>query len=316
MIKTGEQQYLELCQRIVDEGHMVINKRTGKGCQTVINADFTYDCRDGKIPLVTTRKSPIKLLLGEKISYIRGFDNAADFRKLGCKSWDANANENESWLNNLHRKGTDDLGRVYGVQGRNWKRAPTDSEYALLEKHMADGDMIAAQKIIDTIKDDDLDQLAKVVKNLSNGIDDRGETITYWNPTEFDQGCLRPCMHTYTFSILDGTLYLTAFQRSIDVPLGLVANMCQVVVFLRVMAQITGLKPGIAYHKMINAHIYENQLDLMKNVQLKREPFPEPTLVINPKIKSLEDLETWVTPDDFEIVDYEHHEPIKYPFSV
>ena len=82
------------------------------------------------------------------------------------------------------------------------------------------------------------------------------------------------------------------------------------------MAQITGHKPGKAFHKIVNAHIYEDQLELMRDVQLKREPFPSPKLLINPDIKSLEDLETWVTMDDFTVEGYQHHDAIAYPFSV
>ena len=82
------------------------------------------------------------------------------------------------------------------------------------------------------------------------------------------------------------------------------------------MAQITGHKAGVAYHKIVNAHIYEDQLELMRDVQLKREPFAAPKLEINPDIKSLEDLETWVTMDDFAVHGYEHHPAIAYPFSV
>jgi len=83
-----------------------------------------------------------------------------------------------------------------------------------------------------------------------------------------------------------------------------------------IMAQITGNKPGKAYHKLINCHLYDDQIDLMRNIQLQREPLGSPTLKINPDIKSLEDLETWVTLDDFELVGYEHHPAIAYPFSV
>jgi len=54
----------------------------------------------------------------------------------------------------------------------------------------------------------------------------------------------------------------------------------------------------------------------MRDVQLKREPFASPQLHINPKIKTLKDLETWVSMDDFSISGYECHEPIAYPFSV
>lgn len=281
-------QYLDLCNRIIDQGHWIENKRTGKRCLTVINADLNYDVANNQFPLITTRKSYWKSAIAEILGYIRGYDNAADFRALGTKTWDANANENEQWLNNPHRKGPDDMGRVYGIQGRSW--AKPDGGH--------------------------LDQLRKLVDNLSQGIDDRGEILSFYNPGEFHMGCLRPCMHTHTFSLLDDTLYLTSYQRSCDVPLGLNFNQVQVFTLLALIAQITGNKAGMAYHKIINAHIYEDQLELMRDVQVKREPLPSPQLIINPEIKSLEDLETWVTMDDFEVRGYESHEAIKYPFSV
>lgn len=281
-------QYLDLCNRIIDEGHWIENKRTGKRCLTVVNADLTYNVADNEFPLVTTRKSYWKSAIAEFLGYIRGYDNAADFRALGTKTWDANANDNETWLNNSHRKGDDDMGRVYGVQGRSWQKP--------------DGGHV--------------DQLRKIVDNLSKGIDDRGEILSFYNPGEFHMGCLRPCMHTHTFSLLGDTLYLTSYQRSCDVPLGQNFNQIQVFTFLKLMAQITGNKPGQAYHKIVNAHIYEDQLELMRDVQLKREPFESPQLQINPDIKSLDDLETWVTMDDFEVTGYQHHDPISYPFSV
>ncbi|RYY76722.1 MAG: thymidylate synthase [Gammaproteobacteria bacterium] len=281
-------QYLDLAQRIIDEGTWIANSRTGKRCLTLINADLTYDVAGNKFPIITTRKSYWKAAIAELIGYIRGYDNAAQFRALGTKTWDANANENSAWLANPARKGTDDMGRVYGVQGRAWL----------------------------TSNGGTVDQLKKIVDNLTKGIDDRGEILSFYNPGEFDVGCLRPCMHTHTFSLLNDTLYLTSYQRSCDVPLGLNFNQIQVFTFLALMAQITGHKPGLAYHKIVNAHIYEDQLPLMRDVQLKREPFESPSLMINPDIKSLKDLETWVTMDDFEIQGYQYHDPIQYPFSV
>ena len=281
-------QYLALSQRIIDQGSWVENKRTGKKCLTVVNADLSYDVANNQFPIITTRKSFWKAAIAELLGYLRGYDNAADFRKLGTKSWDANANENEDWLSNPARKGKDDMGRVYGVQGRSWRK-PDGSR---------------------------LDQLRKVVDNLSNGVDDRSEILTFYNPGEFDLGCLRPCMHTHTFSLLENTLHLTSYQRSCDVPLGLNFNQIQVFTLLALMAQITGKTPGIAYHKIVNAHIYEDQLDLMRTVQLKREPFEPPQLHINFDIKALKDIESWVTLDDFIVEGYRHHDPIVYPFSV
>ncbi|WP_341217523.1 thymidylate synthase [Neptunomonas phycophila] len=281
-------QYLALCQRLIDQGEWIENKRTGKRCLTVINANMTYDVGQNQFPMVTTRKTFWKSAIAELIGYLRGYDNAADFRRLGTKTWDANANLNEAWLNNPYRTGDDDMGRVYGVQGRRWSKP--------------DGGHI--------------DQLKKLIDNLSQGIDDRGEILTFYNPGEFHMGCLRPCMHTHTFSLLNDTLHLTSYQRSCDVPLGLVFNQIQVFTLLALIAQITGHKAGLAYHNIVNAHIYEDQVELMRDVQLQREPFDPPKLHINPDIKSLEDLETWVTMDDFEVEGYQHHEPIQYPFSV
>ncbi|MBT1452194.1 thymidylate synthase [Glaciecola sp. XM2] len=281
-------QYERLCKRIIEQGSWVSNERTGVRCLTLINADLEYDVGANQFPLVTTRKCFYKAAIAELLGYLRGYDNAAQFRSIGCNTWNANANENQAWLNNPARKGEDDMGRVYGVQGRAWQRP--DGKYH--------------------------DQLKKVVNNLSKGIDDRGEIITFYNPGEFDLGCLRPCMHTHTFSLLDGTLHLTSYMRSCDVPLGLTFNMPQCFVLLALMAQITGHKPGKVFHKIVNAHIYENQLSLMESEQLNREPYPMPSLSINQDIRSLEDIETWVTTDDFQVHDYECHPAIAYPFAV
>ena len=281
-------QYLDLCQRIIDEGVWVENERTGKRCLTIINADLTYDVANNEMPLVTTRKSFWKAAIAELLGYLRGYDSAAQFREIGCNTWNANANDNQDWLNNPHRKGEDDMGFVYGAVARNFPKPGGGN----------------------------VDLVRQVVDDLSKGIDNRGEVITFWHPGAFHLGCLRPCMFQHQFSILDGTLYLNSYQRSQDVPLGGNFNAIQVFALLKIMAQITGLKAGKAYHKIVNAHIYEDQLELMRDVQLKREPLAAPQLHINPKIKTFEDLETWVTLDDFEVTGYEHHEAIQYPFSV
>ena len=280
-------QYLKLCKEILDSGEWVYNDRTGKNCLVKIHANFEYNVGAGEFPLVTTRKSFWKAAAAELLGYIRGYDNAQQFTDIGSPTWEANANENDSWLANKFRKGHGDMGRVYGVQGREWARP--------------DGIHI--------------DQLRKVINNLSEGIDDRSEIISFWNVGEMHMGCLKPCMFMHHFSLVNGTLHLHSYQRSIDVPLGLNFNMVQVYTLLALVAQITGNKPGIAYHTLVNCHLYEDQVELMKE-QVKRAPYKAPTFHINPSITCLEDLETWVTVNDFFVEGYEHHPAIKYPFSV
>ena len=281
-------QYIELANKIITEGQWQENERTGKRCKVIINHDLEYNVGAGEFPLCTTRKSFWKAAVAELTGYVRGYSNADKFKELGAPTWDANANDNSVWFNSIHRTGPGDMGRVYGVQGRAWNG-------------------------YEGVK---VDQLLKIISNLSKGIDDRGEILMFWNPGEFELGCLRPCMYQYQFSILGDTLYLNATQRSCDVPLGLNFNMVQVYTFLAIMAQVTGLKPGIAYHKIVNAHVYEYQYELFKE-QAKREPMTPPTLHINPDFG----LDDWLGDDmdilkHFNVVNYKHHDAIKYPFSV
>lgn len=281
-------QYLELCRRVIDSGEWVENMRTGKRCLTVINADLEYDVSEGLLPVLTTKKLFWKSAIAEMLGYLRGYTSAADFRKIGCNTWNANANDNAAWLANPFRKGVDDMGRCYGAQGRDWRNPEGQP----------------------------IDQLQNLYDDLRQGIDNRSEIMTFMNPGERDRACLNSCMHTHTFSIVGGKLYLTSYQRSDDLPLGHGFNQVQVGWLLMIMAQITGLKPARAFHKIVNAHIYEDQLELLRDVQLKRTPLPLPKLEINPNIKTLRDLETWVTPDDFHLVGYKHHPAIKYEFAV
>lgn len=283
-------QYEKHLRHIYENGFDIPNPRTGKVCRTVPLIDQSYNVGAGEFPIITTRKVGIKIAIAELLGYIRGYDNAADFRALGTKSWDANANITPAWLANPHRKGEDDMGRVYGAVARNWPSATGGT----------------------------LDTLRKIYNDLRNGIDDRGEILSFWNPGEFELGCLRPCMFEHVFTLINGTLHMASMQRSNDFCIGNVANSVQCYVLLALMAQITGNKPGIANHRSTNAHIYADQLPDVP-VQLAREPLDNPNLRlwINPEIRTLEDLETWVTLDDFRLEGYDNfHPPIKYEFSV
>ncbi len=278
----GEQQYLKLCQDILDNGTWIENERTGKLCLSGRTTVFTYDVGGEDYPMVTTRKVFPKMSLAEPIGYWQGLTSAADFRKLKCKTWDANANKTKAWLVNPSRKGEDDMGKVYGYFGHNFGG---------------------------------VNQFQKVYNNLKNGIDDRGEIITYWKPDQFHEGCLRPCLHSLQFNLVGDTLDMTATQRSTDVPLGLVANMQQVYFMLKLMARITGHKAGIATHVLNQPHVYEDQVELLK-LQVGREPVDcISKLHICDSIQTWEDVMDIKNMDKFFVTGYESHDRIDFPFS-
>jgi thymidylate synthase len=281
-----EEQYLRILRNAVDSTSVRHNERTGKRCHFYHGDMMKFDLSDGDFPVLTTKKMAVKAMVGELLGFIRGVDNAKDFRDLKCNFWNANANETVDWLENPNRKGEDDLGRIYGVQARDWT-APDGTK---------------------------VDQLRTVIDKIQNRVDDRRLIVTHWNPGEVPLQALPPCHMTYQFGIDGDVLDLCMYQRSCDVPLGIPMNIASYALLLRLVAQITGMGAGVFTHMMWNIHVYDDQLEGC-HTQLAREPFDPPKIWINPEIKTLEDLETWVTPDDFKLIDYKYHDAIKYPFS-
>lgn len=299
-MERPEYQYLRHMQHIRDHGIDLQNDRTGVICRTVICLDMTYDATTTDAPILTTRKMHIKAAIAELLGYLKGYTSAEQFASLGTNSWKANANENDAWLKNPNRRGEDDLGLIYGAVAKNWPilgECSRDDQGLVLE-HISDIDLVR-----------------KVYENLRAGRDDRGEIITFWNPGLFGLGCLRPCMYEHQFSLVNGELYLNSTQRSADWALGTSWNMVQVWLLLRLMAQITGHTPKTAYHRNVNCHLYHSHLDRVDK-QLSRAVLAQPTIEIDPSIKTLEDVETWVTPEHFHVHIPETHGVLNYPMAV
>lgn len=284
----AEHQYLDLIDDVLMFGTPIKNTRTGVVCHTLVNRTLIY--REGDFPLLTTRRINWRAAIAELIGYLRGYSNAADFRELGTNTWNANANENEEWLANPFRLGEDDMGRVYGVQGRRWA----------------------------TPQGGHIDQLDKIINHLSRGIDDRGEILTFYNVGELHMGCLRPCMHTYQFSLAADVLHLMVVQRSCDAPLGLAFNMVQAYAMLALMATMTGHAQGDVHHHIANLHVYDNQVDAMKRLLGRRPASIRPQLWVHGRVtgQDIDFIDKELTVDDFNVVGYKPADPIIVPFSV
>lgn len=301
-------QYLTLLAKIRDEGIWIENERTGVKCKTIINYDFTFDVSNNQFPLVTTRKSYYRVAIGELLGYLRGYTNTSDFHKLGVKTWDANAND-PKWLKSPYcSRVPGELGEIYGAVGNNLPH---------IERSRFRPDS-GALWVYPNYK---IKWLESIIEKLKKGEDDRGLIWNFWNPSMFHLGCLRPCMYSHHFSLLGDTLYLNSTQRSMDVPLGGNMNIIQSWVLLWLMAKLTDKKPGKVFHKVVNAHVYENQYDLIHE-QLSREPTESPTLICNKPITYesvfglCENEENNLHPRDFSIEGYNPHPPIAYPFTV
>lgn len=263
----------------------VKENRTGIPTIGYVGDMAKYDLGEG-FPILTTKRVPFKSVVAEMLSFLRGYSNVKDFKALGCNVWDANATA-PYWAQNPNCKGDGDLGRIYGVQARRWRKGTSEH----------------------------IDQLKIVVDKLSKGVDDRRLYVSHWNPAELDQMALAPCHVSYQFSLSGNKLHLCLYQRSCDVPLGIPFNVAGYAWLLSVIAHITGHEAGTLTHFMADIHIYQNQIPGVFE-QLERDPKDLPKLIINSEIKTLEDLETWVLPEDFKLEGYDPHPVIKFPFAV
>jgi thymidylate synthase len=122
---------------------------------------------------------------------------------------------------------------------------------------------------------------------------------------------LPPCHVLFQFYVANGKLSCQLYQRSCDIFLGVPFNISSYALLTRMMAQVTGLQPGEFIHTLGDAHIYLNHIEQVK-LQLTREPFPLPRMLINPDKK---DIFAFVY-EDFKLVDYQSHPHIKGEISV
>ncbi len=282
-------QYLDLLNRVLINGKLHQN-RTGIPTLRMIGTMLEFDLSLG-FPAVTTKKLAFKAVVGELIGFIRGYTSAERFRHLGCHVWDQNANENEAWLVNPHREGTDDLGRVYGAQWREWRC----------------NDLMT------------LDQLAKALHEIQLNPQSRRIIVTAWQPAELDQMALPPChlLFQYHVDVDSGELSMTMYQRSCDLFLGVPFNIASYALLLELTAMAVGLKAGKLVMFLADVHIYENHVNQVIE-QLGRTPYALPTLVVNnqrPDLSGLSWLEA-LEPADISLSGYNHHPVIKGEMAV
>ncbi len=108
----------------------------------------------------------------------------------------------------------------------------------------------------------------KLIDRLKNDTTDRRLVISLWQDDYLDTAVLPSCVWSSEWDVTDGTLNAWVHQRSCDVPLGLPFNVTQYAVLLRLLAQVTGLKPGKLDWSIKDAHIYVNQVEGIQELGL------------------------------------------------
>ena len=274
-------QYHDLLEDILNNGERK-DDRTGVGTISVFGRQLRFDLSKG-FPAITTKKLAWKSVVSELLWFIEG---TGDERRLaeilyGSRDterstiWTGNA-QAAYWTPKARYDG--DLGRVYGVQWRDWRG---------------------------------VDQLANLIEGIKKDPNGRRHILTAWNVDELDQMALPPCHVLAQFYVSNGKLSCHMYQRSVDVFLGLPFNIASYALLTHMIAQVCDLKVGELIISTGDTHIYSNHVEQV-NEQLSREEYPLPLLFLNPDIKSIDKFSM----DAILLFDYQSHGTIKADMAV
>ncbi len=307
-------QYLDLLKKIRDEGVDKPN-RTGVLTRSLFGYQYRVNLADG-YPLLTTKKVYLKSIIYELLWFLRGDTNIQYLAKNGVKIWNEWAYSDylkkekleekyprysDAWAKHLEEfvakivaddefaKKYGELGPVYGKQWVNWETKDGHS----------------------------INQIKLVLDLIKNDPTSRRLIVSGWNIGEIEQlvrahhSAPPPCHTLFHFMVVNGKLSCQLYQRSADVFLGVPFNLASYSLFTMMMAQCAGLQPGEFVHTFGDVHIYQNHFAQVDE-QLSREPRKLPTIKINPEVKDIFAFKF----EDFEVIGYDPHPPIKAPVAV
>lgn len=287
------QQYLELCQMILDKGTKK-EDRTGTGTISYFGYQMRFDLSKG-FPLLTTKRVHMKSIIHELLWFISGDTNIKYLVDHDVRIWNdwpyaayqRSADYQQETIEEFAEKiKTDDafakrwgnLGPVYGKQWRDFNG---------------------------------VDQLEWLINEIKTNPTSRRLIISAWNPAEIEKMALPPCHCFMQFYVNENKLSCQLYQRSADVFLGVPFNIASYSLFTMMIAQVCGLEAGTFVHTIGDAHIYLNHLEQIDR-QLKRSPRTLPKMKINPNVKSIYDFKY----EDFELEGYDPHKGIKGKVAV
>lgn len=279
--------YHDLVKSVLENG---VRKENRTGTDTISNfAEFyKVDLSEG-FPLLTTKKVYFRSVILEMLWYLRGEDHIRWLRdENDCHIWDAWADEDGH------------VGPIYPVL---WRRFP----YFEKESVRFEGNGSALDKEVWVHKE--FDQVQRAIDMLKNNPNSRRIVVSAWHPGLLDEMGLPPCHLMYIFNVADGKLNCHLTQRSGDIALGIPFNLACYSALTLAIAQEVGLEPGTFAHSIVDAHIYVNHVDGLKE-QLTRKPKPLPTLKI--ANKPVDEL----TFDDFTLENYDPDPVIKFEVAV
>lgn len=152
----------------------------------------------------------------------------------------------------------------------------------------------------------EMDQVDNVLWQLKNAPYSRRIMTNIYKFDDLAEMGLEPCAYSMTFNVTGNKLNAILNQRSQDILTANNWNVVQYAVLVHMFAQVSGLEPGELIHVILDAHIYDRHVDIIKEL-IERPQYPAPKFRLNPEIKNFYDF----TVDDIIIEDYEKNPQVK-----
>lgn len=287
--------YLDIVKSVLENGEKV-DTRTGTKAYTIAGAIFEHDMSKG-FPLLTTKKTPFRLVSTELEFFISGLTDKKWLQDKNNHIWDEWASpkkapyghDKESKKRMLEER---DLGPIYGFQWRhfNAKYENYDTDYT----------------------GKGIDQLKKLIETLKINPRDRRMIVNAWNPLQLEEMGLPPCHYSFQVTTINGKLNLMWNQRSVDTMLGLPFNIASYAMLLHLLAKEARLKEGKLVGFLADVHIYENHVDGAKE-QLSRDPNKYPLSKI--ETENWKSIFEWKA-EDTKLIDYQSYEKIPFEIAI
>lgn len=316
-----DDQYIDLCQRILDHGEKIINykkidERDGPAASAIPDhaAQGSMEARTIRLPhqvLQFDLSSEFPILTSKKVAF-----KSAVLELL----WIYQAASNDvRWLQDRGVKIWDEWEADYlgNYMGRNINKLFAESHPEMSREDFghtigtAYGWIVRHYRLIDNL-----------IETLKKNPGNRRMIMSLWQNEWLPTACLPSCVWNSQWNLIDGRLNLLVTSRSTDVPLGLPFNIVQYAVLCHLLAQCVGAQPGQFTFITNDAHIYENQIDGIKEqiarydkAVKKKDLPPAPTLWINPEITNFYDFDSSRELKDIKLENYENLGTIKMPIT-
>jgi thymidylate synthase len=291
--------------------------RNGK-TKSVFGRSMRFSLENGKIPILTTKKTAWKTCLKELLWFISGETDNKILKNQGVHIWDANGSREFLDSRGLADYEVDELGPIYGRQWRafnkpyfskNRKRETIDM---WVGAHMSNEeiDYEMHKEYENLMFGEGIDQLQHIIDALKDPKqrNSRRLIMTAWNPCQLNQMALEPCHTLCQFNVKNGDqLSCAMYQRSNDEACGTTINIASYSFLTHLLAKHCGLKAHEFVYFKGDCHIYEDHIEVIKT-QLQREPYPFPTVSIKQVRDNINDYQV----EDFELHNYQHHPQIKF----